>query len=399
MRLELSAADVAFQNEVRAFLEQHLTPELRSAAQRQAGVFAHADLNRRWQKVLFDKGWIAPGWPAQHGGAAFSPVQRFIFESELAAAGAPVLPAMGIQMCGPVLMEYGAPAQKAFFLPRILSGEHYWCQGYSEPGSGSDLASLQTRAVRNGEDYVVDGSKIWTTHAHFANWIFLLVRTSSEGKPQSGITFLLAPLDTPGITVAPIISISGEHEVNQVFFDGARIPIANRVGEENHGWTVAKYLLQFERGGFYAARMRRALRELKDMAMAERGSENAAVNQQAFRRRVAELEVAVEAAAAAELRMVSQMSSGQAVPDATASMLKLQGTETLQEISELGLEILGGYAFIDQTASLSDRSNSVIGPPHALTPTARYLNLRAASIFGGTSEVQRNIIARAALGL
>ena len=279
MRLELSAADRAFQDEVRAFLDQHLTPGLRAAARRQAGVFAHADLNRRWQKILFDKGWVAPGWPARHGGAAFTAVQRFVFETELAHAGAPVLPAMGIQMCGPVLMEYGTPDQKGFFLPRILSGEHYWCQGYSEPGSGSDLASLQMRAVRDGDDYVLDGSKIWTTHAQFANWIFLLVRTSTEGKPQGGITFLLAPMTTPGITVTPIISISGEHEVNQVFFEGARVPVANRVGEENQGWTVATYLLQVERGGFYAARMRQALQSLKDMAVADKGFEGALVNQ------------------------------------------------------------------------------------------------------------------------
>ena len=244
-----TSADLAFRREVRDFLDDKFTPELRALTARQAGVFAEGELALRWHRILFERGWIAPAWPEEFGGPGWTGDQRAIFQEECARVGTPRLPAMGLSLCGPVIMRYGTAEQKAFFLPRMLSGEHYWCQGYSEPQSGSDLASLQTRAVRDGDDYVVDGSKLWTTHAHYANWIFLLVRTSTEGKPQAGISFLVCPMDTPGITVRPILSMSGEHEVNQVYFDGVRIPVANRMGEENQGWTVAKYLLEFERGG------------------------------------------------------------------------------------------------------------------------------------------------------
>src|SRR5437764_2585735 len=258
--MDAARDDLAFREEVRSFLEAALTPDIRTAQARQAGVFSEGELCRRWHKVLYEQGWVAPSWPAEYGGPGWSPMQRFIFADECARANAPVLPAMGLQMCGPVLMRYGTPEQKAFFLPRMLSGEHYWCQGYSEPQSGSDLASLQTRAVRDGDDYVVSGTKLWTTHAHFANWMFLLVRTDPDVKPQAGISFLLTPMDAPGLSVRPIISISGEHEINQVFFDDVRVPAANLVGEENQGWSVAKYLLEFERGaGAQAARLKTML--------------------------------------------------------------------------------------------------------------------------------------------
>ncbi len=398
MHADLSPADADFRADVRAFLDQHFDADLRAAAAAQTGVFAEADLNRRWHEILYRKGWIAPGWPMEYGGPGFTPVQRHIFETEMAEAGAPVLPAMGLQMCGPVLMEYGTPWQKGFFLPRILSGEHYWCQGYSEPQAGSDLASLRTAAVREGDLYRVNGSKIWTTHAHVANWIFLLVRTATEGKPQAGITFLLAPLASPGITVRPIYSISGDHEVNQVFFDNLEIPIANRVGEENQGWTVAKHLLQFERGGFYAGRMKHSLRRLKAIGAIEFAG-GGHPDQASFRRRFAELEVAVAAVEMTELRVLSTLASGGKPDDASASMQKLQGTETDQLIAELALETIGPYAAPDRRAGARGGHNDPVGPAHAATPTARYLNKRAATIFGGTSEVQRNILARAALRL
>jgi alkylation response protein AidB-like acyl-CoA dehydrogenase len=305
-------------------------------------------------------------------------------------------------MCGPVLMGYGTPEQKAYFLPRILSGEHYWCQGYSEPGSGSDLASLQCRAVRDGDDYVIDGTKIWTTHAHFANWMFVLVRTSTSGKPQGGITFLLVDMATPGLTVTPIITMSGEHEVNQVFFDQVRVPVANRVGEENDGWTVAKYLLQFERGGgSMAARLKGALRNIRRMACAEPAEGGGVIwDDPAFRGKAAALEIDAEAVDFTERRVVSGLSTGKVVGDATASMLKLKGTETMQRATELAMEVIGHYAAPDQRPALGAGSNvPPVGPAYAATPTARYLNTRAASIYGGSSEVQRNILARTALGL
>jgi acyl-CoA dehydrogenase len=309
---------------------------------------------------------------------------------------------MGLQMCGPVLMGHGTEAQKAYFLPRILSGEHYWCQGYSEPGSGSDLASLQCSAVRDGDDYVIEGAKIWTTHAHFANWMFLLVRTSRDAKPQAGITFLLLDMATPGLTVTPIITISGEHEVNQVFFDKVRVPVANRVGAENDGWRVAKYLLQFERGGgSMAARLKGMLRHIRAIAAAEPSGDGAAMLDDAgFRAELARLEIEVEAVEFTERRVVSGLSTGGVVDDGAASMLKLKGTETMQKATEMAMALIGSFARADQRAALSSGSNvAPVGPDYALTTTARYLNTRAASIYGGSSEVQRNILARTVLGL
>ncbi len=402
MQIELSVDDLAFRAAVQTFLDRAFTPELRAAAARQAGVFADADLNRRWHRILFEQGWVAPAWPAEYGGAGFTTVQRYIFDSELAEAGAPALPAMGLQMCGPVLMGYGTAEQKAMFLPRILSGEHYWCQGYSEPGAGSDLASLKCSAVRDGDDYIIEGAKLWTTHAHFANWMFLLVRTATEGKPQAGITFMLLDMATPGLTVTPIVTLAGEHEVNQVFFDKVRVPVANRVGAENDGWSVAKYLLQFERGGgSMAARLRGMLRQIRRIAAAELSGNGAAMLAEPhFRAELATLEIEVDAVEFTERRVVSGLSTGKAVDDSAASMLKLKGTETMQRATELTMALIGTWARADQRTALSSGSNvPAIGPDHALTPTARYLNTRAASIYGGSSEVQRNILARTILGL
>ncbi|MDP3746379.1 MAG: acyl-CoA dehydrogenase family protein [Phenylobacterium sp.] len=402
MEHALSPEDLAFREEVRAFLAEKLTPELRAANARQAGVFAEGELNRAWHAILYEKGWIAPSWPVEHGGPGWSPMQRHIFADECAKADAPVIPAMGLQMCGPVLMAYGTAEQKAFFLPRMLSGEHYWCQGYSEPQSGSDLASLQCKAVRDGDHYVVDGTKLWTTHAHFANWIFLLVRTSTEGKPQAGITFLLTPMDAPGITVQPIVSISGEHEVNQVFFDGLRIPVANRVGEENQGWTVAKALLEFERGGgVMGSRLVKMVDQARRIAQTEQAGELSFwASSPDFRRRLLELEMEVGGLDHTERNVAAQLSAGRNIGDATASVLKLTVSHLLQRATELTLEALGHYAAPDQRGALGYGANSPpIGPDYAVTPTAKYLNSRAATIYGGSQEVQHNILARVVLGL
>ncbi|HEX7761027.1 MAG TPA: acyl-CoA dehydrogenase family protein [Caulobacteraceae bacterium] len=402
-----SVQDLAFREEVRAFLAEKLTPELRAANARQAGVFAEGELNRAWHAILYEKGWIAPSWPVEYGGTGWTPTQRHIFSDECAKADAPVIPAMGLQMCGPVLMAYGTAEQKAFFLPRMLSGEHYWCQGYSEPQSGSDLASLQTRAVRvknaaGGEDYVVNGSKIWTTHAHFANWMFLLVRTATEGKPQAGISFLLTPMDAPGLTVRPIISISGEHEVNQVFFDNLRIPLANRVGEENQGWTVAKALLEFERGGgVMGSRLAKMVGQARRIAQVEDdGGTSLWAASPDFRHRLLELELEVTGLDHTERNVAAQLSAGRNIGDATASVLKLTVSHLLQRATELTMEALGNYAVPDQRDALGYGANQApIGPDFALTPTAKYLNSRAATIYGGSNEVQHNILARVVLGL
>jgi alkylation response protein AidB-like acyl-CoA dehydrogenase len=401
MDIALAPQDLAFRDEVKRFLDEKFTPDLRAAAARQAGVFAEAEVNRRWHKILYEQGWIVPSWPKEYGGTGWTVVQRYIFDTECAAAGTPALPAMGLAMCGPVLMRFGTPAQKEFFLPRMLSGEHYWCQGYSEPQSGSDLASLACRAVREGDHYVVNGSKIWTTHAHFANWMFLLVRTRTEGKPQAGITFLVTKMDAPGLSVRPIITMSGEHEVNQVFFDNVHIPAANLVGEENQGWTVAKYLLEFERGHSFAARIWGLLRQTRAIAMAECSDDGRPLwEDDAFRHKAAEIEVALTAVDFTERRAISQLSTGGNAGDAVASMLKLKGSETMQKVTELALEAMAYYGWPDQRASLGIGANQPpIGPEAGATVTARYLNARAATVYGGSSEVQRNILARAVLGL
>lgn len=392
----------AFRAEVQAFLSEKFTPDLRAAAARQAGVFAEGDLAWTWHRILHEQGWIAPAWPEAYGGPGWNERQRAIFHEECARVGTPRLPAMGLSLCGPVIMRYGTDEQKAFFLPRMLSGEHRWCQGYSEPQSGSDLASLQLRAVRDGDDYVLNGSKIWTTHAQYSNWIFLLVRTSTDGKPQEGISFLVSPMSAPGISIRPIISMSGEHEVNQVFFDNVRVPVANRMGKENEGWTVAKYLLEFERGGNSSGpALEVTLGRLKSVAAAEEnGWGGTMLDDPSFAQRTAEVEIRLRALDWTERRLNSGLGTGESVGQGAASMKKLRASESGQMIEEMAVEAIGIYAAADQRSALGAQTNEApIGKPHALTPVARYLNGRASTIFGGSSEVQRNILARAVLGL
>jgi acyl-CoA dehydrogenase len=401
MHADLEPADREFEAEVRTFLAASFTPALRGAAARQAGVFAEAELARSWHRVLFERGWIAPSWPIEHGGTGWSAMQRYIFERECGIAGTPMLPAMGLSMCGPVLMRFGTAPQKEFFLPKILSGEHYWCQGYSETGAGSDLASLQTMAEQDGDDYVVNGSKIWTTHAHEANWMFLLVRTARDRKPQSAISFLLTPMDVPGLTVTPIRSMSGEHEINQCFFDDVRIPLANRVGAENAGWTVAKYLLEFERGGSAAGRLLASYRRLMTSARQESDDCGGTLwEDPLFRDRIMRLETRVLALDWMERRFVSAQRVDGGVGADRASLFKLLVSEASQDLAELNLEALGVRSGIDQHRALGiNPTEAGHGPAHALLPAAIYLNSRAATIFGGSSEIQKNIVAKMALGL
>jgi acyl-CoA dehydrogenase len=307
---------------------------------------------------------------------------------------------MGLRMVGPCIMGYGTEAQKAHYLPRILAGQDYWCQGYSEPGSGSDLASLQMRADSDGDDYVLNGSKIWTTHAHHANRMFCLVRTRFDGKPQQGITFLLLDMTTPGIQVKPIITLAGDHEVNQVFFDDVRVPKSGRLGEENRGWTVAKYLLEFERGGGSAPGLKIALARLRAIAAAEAGDEEGSLLEDPeFRGRLAAAEVAVEAIQMTERRVLADLAGGRN-PGPASSMLKTQGTEAMQMIDELTIDAAGRYAWVDQPLARRPGANGpAVGPDHSLTAMPRYLNNRAASIYGGSNQIQRDIMARMILGL
>ncbi len=390
MDLELSAEDLAFRDAVRAFIDANLSPDLREAGRRMTSVFCDKAHSLAWQRILAAQGWAAPTWPVEYGGPGWSEIQRHVFFAECARAGAPGLAPMGLRMVAPAIMRFGSPEQKARYLPRILSGEDYWCQGYSEPGAGSDLASLQMKAVADGDDYVLNGSKIWTTHAHWATHMFCLVRTSSQGKPQAGITFLLVEMDRPGIRVDPIVTMAGEHEVNQVFFDDVRTPRADRLGEENQGWTVAKHLLEFERGGGYAAGLEAGLERLRGQVEPEDLD---------HRRRLAEAQIAALAIDVTERRVLSAFASG-TNPGPASSILKAQGSEALQRQDELALDALGGYAAVHQPGAREVGSNEAfVGPETGLTTTARYLNNRAASIYGGSNEIQRDIIARLVLGL
>ena len=393
MNLELSQQDIDFRDEVRAFLKDNLTEKLSRAGRLTTSVFIEPEFSLEWQSILHAKGWVAPHWPKEYGGTGWTEVQQYIFASELAQARAPSLSPMGLQMVGPCIIGYGTPEQKAFYLPRILAGQDYWCQGYSEPGSGSDLASLSLKAVSDGDDYVLNGSKIWTTHAHHANRMFCLVRTNFEGKPQKGITFLLLEMNTPGIKVEPIITLAGEHEVNQVFFDNVRVPKSGRLGEENDGWSVAKYLLEFERGGGSSAGLQSSVKRARALLMEQ------APGDMGLHQRLSALEVRLEAIVMTEQRVLAAVSGG-GNPGPAASMLKMQRTETMQLIDELTIAIGGTYTSVDQLPARDPNSNwSVIGPDSMVTAMPRYLNNRASSIYGGSNEVQRNIMAKAVLGL
>lgn len=404
MHVRWSEADLRFQGEVRAFLDAELTPQMRRATALMTSVYAPHDLATAWQQILHRRGWAAPAWPVEHGGCGWSAAQRYIFASELAAAGAPPLSPMGIGMCGPVLIGHGTAEQKAHFLPRMLSGEHLWCQGYSEPGSGSDLASLRMSAVEDGDDFVCSGHKLWTTHANIANWIFCLVRTSQEVIPQRGITFLLIDMTTPGISVSPILMLSGEHIQNDVFFSDVRVPKANVVGKIGEGWTVAKYLMEFERGGGVSAPgLKARLGRIHDIAAAEGLS-----NDHGFMARLSALAIEIDALEAVELQILSNLSQGDA-PGAKSSMMKTVGTELSQRLTEMALEAAGAYGGPYQPHATQPggptpnyrppADQGHVGPDHSLTVAAKYLNDRAGSIYAGTNEIQRNIIAKAVLGL
>jgi alkylation response protein AidB-like acyl-CoA dehydrogenase len=400
MELELTAEEQAFRSEVRAFLASELTPELRQAAATATSVFVDRDVSLEWQRRLHTRGWVAPAWPVEYGGTGWTPVQRYIFEYELAAANAPPLSPLGLNMCAHVIIRFGTEAQKRFYLPRMLSGEDYWCQGYSEPGAGSDLASLKCRAEADGDDYIVTGTKIWTTHAQFANHMFCLVRTSGEGKPQAGITFLLIDMHSPGITVRPIFSLGGDHEINQVFFDGVRVPKANRIAEEGQGWTCAKYLLEFERGAaVLAPRLRTVLQHLKNVAKREADGRGGSLAQEQWvRRRLAELEVDLLSLEFMELDALRAAQRG-ATPGAEASILKTEVSELQQRLSEFAMDLVGPLAVLFDRRRPLERDERSVGPEYAALAAPRYFNQRAASIYAGTNEIQRSLIARNVLGL
>ncbi|MEE2668234.1 MAG: acyl-CoA dehydrogenase family protein [Pseudomonadota bacterium] len=400
MDLSFKQEHEAFRDEVKKFLKDELTEELREAGKLTASVFSEVEFSSKWHKILYKKGWIGASWPEEYGGTGWDDMQRYIFRSECASAGTPSPTAMGLAMVGPVLMKHGTQKQKDFYLPRILSGEDFWCQGYSEPGSGSDLASLQCKAVRDGDHYLVNGTKIWTTHAQYANRIFCLVRTDNSGKPQQGITFLLIDMDTPGIEIKPIITLAGDHEVNQTFFDDVKVPVENVVGEENDGWTVAKYLLEFERGGGYAASLQDQARKIKSIASKERSdSGESLLEDKNFSRALNEVEIEVQAVLMTEHRIMSDIAE-RGHPGPASSILKSRGSELKQTLDELAVSAMGYYTLPLQNEARKLGSNfEVIGPDYGVTIYPQYLNNRATTIYGGSNEVQKNIMAKFVLGL
>jgi len=408
MDLNWSAEDVHLREEVRDFLATELRPEMRAVRRKMTSVYSSPELALAWQAILNGRGWAAPAWPVEHGGCDWTLSQRYIFASELAAADAPPLSPMGIGMCGPVLVGHGTAAQKEHYLPRILSGEDYWCQGYSEPDAGSDLARLEMSAVEDGDDLICNGRKVWTTHAHAANWIFCLVRTSRETIPQRGVTFLLIDMRSPGVETRPIWFTSGEAVQSEVFFTDVRVPKANVVGAIGDGWTVAKYLLLYERGGSVAAPgLRAALSRVIETARAtDDGTGRPLINWPDVRARLAQLGVEVANLEAVELRVMSALAGGQS-PGPESSMQKTLNTELSQKITHMAMELAGAYAgpLQPHAAEVGGRlreapgglDNLLVGPESSWSAVSRYFNDRAGSIYAGTNEIQRNIMAKAIL--
>jgi len=387
MDLSLKPEHRAFADEVRAFARENLSPATK--AKTLWGKHYDKEDHVVWQKALGRRGWLAYTWPKKYGGPGFDVTQRFLFENVLAEEGAPRIIPFGVKMVGPVIYTFGTDEQKERFLPGIRTSEVAWCQGYSEPGAGSDLANLRTRAVREGDYYVVNGQKTWTSYAHWGDWIFCLVRTDTEAKPQEGISFLLIDMKTPGVTVRPIIMLDGAHAVNDVFFDNVKVPVANRIGKENEGWTCAKFLLANERLGIAEVpASKRGVRSLWELS-----------DDPSLKEKIADVDLQVQALEMSELRALSTMALGGA-PGPEVSTLKVRGSEIQQRIAELAMEAVGEYAAPYQPDLLFRETNETpIGPDHAPPAAPRYFNMRKTSIYGGSTEVQKNIVSKAILGL
>lgn len=398
MNLNFSADEEDFQDEVRAFLKEKLPPNL--AEKVKAGRSIHREEMAGWHATLNERGWLASHWPREYGGPGWTAVQKHIFETESALAGAPRVVSFGVNMLGPVLIKFGTPAQKSHWLPRILSGEDWWCQGYSEPGAGSDLASLKTSAELHqdpaGDYYLVNGQKTWTTLGHFANKIFCLVRTNREAKQQEGISFLLIDMQSPGIEVRPIVTLDGEHEVNEVFFTDVRVPASNLVGQQDKGWNCAKYLLTYERTGQAGVGLSMAaLQRLKSIAAVVPCPGGVLLHEPSFAARLARVEIALESMKTTNLRIVAAAAGG-GVPGVESSMLKIKGSEIRQEISSLTRRALGAGALEWRAEDEQPEAGTTFGVHNAAN---EYFNNRKLSIFGGSTEIQKNIIAKMLIGL
>ena len=390
MDIALSADDVAFREEVQNFFDTQFTPEV-EANMRAKGATGMID----WQKILYEKGWVAPNWPVEHGGTGWSATQKYIFETERSLRGIPDVVPFGLVMVANVIMAFGSDEQKEYFLPRILKSEDWWCQGYSEPGSGSDLASLKTKAERDGDDYIINGAKIWTTYAQYADWIFCLVRTDNSGKKQEGITFILVDMKSEGIKVNPIIGIDNEHNLNEVEFNNVRVPAKNVVGEVGKGWTVAKALLAHERTGIAGvADIKRNMRMIKEAAAKETNGGQRLIDDAGFQQRMADIEVELMALEFTELRTLATMAAG-GFPGPESSLLKIKGTELQQATQELRMEMAAYYQGVLPT----DMDPEVLGHSFGSDARRAFMYGRAATIYGGSNEVQKNIIAKYVLGL
>ncbi len=397
MNLDFSAEDLAFRDEVRSFIADSYPATLRGK-QDEGDELTKEDF-LAWHKVLAKKGWVAPAWPVEYGGTGWTSTQRYIWSEETARADCIRLLPFGLAMVGPVIYTFGTPEQKTHFLPRILSGEDWWCQGYSEPGAGSDLASLRTKAEPDGDDYIVNGQKTWTTMAQHADWGFFLVRTNSDAKMQEGISFLLIDMKSPGVTVRPIITLGGEHEVNEVWLDNVRVPMSNRVYEENKGWTCAKFLLAHERVGIAGvASSKRGVEKLKAVAATEMEGERSLLANPFFRRKVADLEIDLAALEYTELRTLAAMAGGKS-PGPESSVLKIKGSEIQQRLTELTLEMAGHYGAPYYRGFGEGDNEHPIGPEWAHRAAPTYFNARKTTIYGGSNEIQRNVIAKMVLGL
>ncbi|WP_395138125.1 acyl-CoA dehydrogenase family protein [Schlegelella aquatica] len=398
MDLNFTPEEQAFREEVRAWVRENLPQDISHKVHN--ALRLTKDDMQRWARILGKKGWHGYAWPKEFGGPGWNAVQRHLFEEECALAGAPRIVPFGPVMVAPVIMAFGSPEQHKRFLPGIMSGDVWWCQGYSEPGSGSDLASLKTRAERRGDKYIVNGQKTWTTLGQYADWIFCLVRTSTEGKPQTGISFLLIDMKSPGITVRPIITLDGEHEVNEVFFDNVEVPAENLVGEENKGWTYAKYLLAHERTNIADVnRAKRELERLKRIAKAERSGGRPLIEDPRFRDQIAQLEVDIVALEMMVLRVLSAERGGKKALD-VAALLKIRGSEIQQRYTELMMLAAGPYSlpFIFE-AMEAGWQGDYVGAMHCAPLASTYFNMRKTTIYGGSNEVQRNIVAQMTLGV
>ncbi len=399
MNVDFTEEELAFEKEVREFLQQEFPADLKAKVD--ANIRLSKDDLVRWQKILYKKGWAAPSWPVEYGGTGWSPTQRHIFATEMGLIGAPEPVPFGMKMVAPVIMTYGSEEQKQRFLPDILASNVWWCQGYSEPNAGSDLASLKTTAVRDGDHYVVNGAKTWNTYGQYADWIFCLVRTDNTVKKQEGISFLLIDMKTPGISLKPIVLLDGHPEVNEVFFDDVRVPAENLIGEENKGWTYAKVLLTHERTNIAGvSRSKRKLNSLKAVASeTPDGNGKTLLDDPAFKRKVAEAEIQLKALEYSELRTLAALSVGKA-PGPESSILKIVGTELSQQLDEMFVELAAYHSlpFVPEQFE-DDFSGDPVGPGSAASTALTYFNNRKLSIFGGSNEIQRNIICKAVLGL